>query len=49
MKASSAPWQLVTTFNEWVEGTSVEPSPEWLSESGYGVYLDILNKHYGRR
>ena len=24
MVASNAPWQLVTTFNEWGEGTAVE-------------------------
>jgi putative cell wall-binding protein len=44
MKESGAPWQLVTTFNEWVEGTSVEPSPEWGT-----TYLDILHRHYGYR
>jgi hypothetical protein len=36
-------WQLVTTFNEWGEGTSVEPAQEWASNSGYGFYLDILH------
>ncbi|MEY2478507.1 MAG: hypothetical protein QOG87_3822 [Actinomycetota bacterium] len=49
MAASSAPWKLVTTFNEWNEGTSVEPASEWASPSGYGVYLDILHKHLGSR
>ena len=48
MAGSSAPWKLVTTFNEWNEGTSVEPADEWQSPSGYGVYLDILNKYLGR-
>jgi hypothetical protein len=42
MVASRAPWQLVTTFNEWGEGTAVEPSSEWASPSGYGAYLDAL-------
>ncbi len=43
MIASGAPWQLVTTFNEWGEGTAVEPAAEWSSPSGYGAYLDVLH------
>jgi hypothetical protein len=43
MVASKAPWQLVTTFNEWSAGTSVESATEWRSNSGQGVYLDILH------
>jgi hypothetical protein len=43
MKASNAPWQLVTTFNEWGEGTSVESADEWSSTSGYGTYIDALH------
>ncbi|MCU1502148.1 MAG: hypothetical protein JWM12_1502 [Ilumatobacteraceae bacterium] len=43
MVASGAPWQLVTTFNEWGEGTAVESSEEWSSPSGYGTYLDALH------
>ena len=37
MLASGARWQLVTTFNEWGEGTGVEPTTEF----GTG-YLDAL-------
>ena len=37
MVASGEPWQLVTTFNEWGEGTSVEPASEWGMN-----YLDVL-------
>jgi hypothetical protein len=37
------PWQLVTTFNEWGEGTAVEGATEWQSSSGYGAYLDALH------
>jgi hypothetical protein len=44
MVSSHAPWQLVTTFNEWGEGTAVESAQQWASASGYGVYLDILHK-----
>jgi hypothetical protein len=47
MRASGAPWQLVTTFNEWGEGTAVEPASQWQSPSGRGWALDILRKHYG--
>jgi hypothetical protein len=43
MVASGAPWQLVTTFDEWGEGTAVEPAQEWSSTSGYGDYLDALH------
>src|SRR5207248_1316446 len=42
MVASQAPWQLVTTFNEWGEGTAVEGAQEWSSLSGRGAYLDAL-------
>ncbi len=42
MVASGEPFQLVTTFNEWGEGTAVEGGVEWGSASGYGRYLDLL-------
>jgi len=44
MVASGAPWQLVTTFNEWGEGTAVESATEWATVSGYGTYLDVLHE-----
>ena len=43
MVASGARFQLITTFNEWGEGTSVESATEWASASGYGAYLDLLH------
>jgi len=43
MVASGEPWQLVTTFNEWGEGTAVEPASEWASSTGDGAYLDVLH------
>jgi hypothetical protein len=43
MGASKAPWQLLTTFNEWGEGTSVEAAVQWQTPSGYGAYLDALH------
>lgn len=39
-------WQLITTFNEWGEGTSVESGSEWESDSGYGYYLDALHDKF---
>jgi hypothetical protein len=44
MTASNARWQLVLTFNEWPEGTSVESAREWATPSGYGAYLDALHE-----
>lgn len=44
MSASNEPWRLVTTFNEWTEGTSIESAQEWASASGYGTYLDALHR-----
>lgn len=38
MVASGTQWQLVTTFNEWGEGSSVEPATEWGSR-----WLDVLH------
>jgi hypothetical protein len=43
MIASHADFQLVTTFNEWGEGTAVEDAQEWSSPSSYGAYLDALH------
>ena len=39
---SGAQWLLTTSFNEWGEGTAVEPAAEWASASGRGAYLDAL-------
>jgi hypothetical protein len=48
MVASGARLQLVSTFNEWGEGTAVESADEWASDSGRGTYLDILRRHLVR-
>jgi Calcineurin-like phosphoesterase/Glycosyl hydrolase family 99 len=37
MVASKEPWQLITTFNEWGEGTAIEGAQEWNN-----AYLDAL-------
>ncbi|MBI3762260.1 MAG: DNRLRE domain-containing protein [Chloroflexi bacterium] len=42
MIASDATFQLITTFNEWGEGSAIEAANEWKSDSGYGAYLDAL-------
>jgi hypothetical protein len=44
MAAAPVQWKLVTTFNEWGEGTAVEPAGEWGN-----TYLDILHNHLGSR
>jgi len=43
LAASGADWQLVLSFNEWTELTSVESAAQWASASGYGTYLDALH------
>ena len=48
MVASGARFQLITSFNEWGEGTAVEPAQEWASSSGYGAYLDALHDNGSR-
>jgi len=44
MVASNEPLQLITTFNEWGEGTAVESAVQWASSSGYGSYLDVMHQ-----
>ena len=44
MVRAGDPWQLVTTFNEWGEGTSIESASEWASASGYGSFVDSLHR-----
>jgi Calx-beta domain/Glycosyl hydrolase family 99 len=43
MIASGAQWHLVTSFNEWGEGTAAESAREWSTPSGQGAYLDALH------
>ncbi|KAG7368318.1 glycosyl hydrolase family 99 protein [Nitzschia inconspicua] len=45
MVASGEQWQLIVSFNEAGEGTMIENSPQWPSNSGYGQYLDCLNTY----
>jgi hypothetical protein len=43
MNASGARLQLVGSFNQWGDGSSIESASEWASASGYGTYLDALH------
>jgi hypothetical protein len=43
MVASGSPFQLVTSFNEWGEGTAVEPASEWSDGTQAGPYLQALH------
>ncbi|MGH8859884.1 MAG: DUF7594 domain-containing protein, partial [Jatrophihabitantaceae bacterium] len=45
--ASGTQWQLLTTFNEWGEGTAVESASQWSTSSGHGAYLDAMRAAYG--
>jgi hypothetical protein len=43
MVASHEPWQIVSSFNDWIAGTAVEVGGGWESGSGFGTYLDALH------
>jgi acid phosphatase len=43
MNCAAVDLRLITTFNEWGEGTAVESAAEWSSASGQGTYLDALH------
>lgn len=42
MVESGAAFQLINSFNQWGDGSSVESAVEWASSSGFGGYLDAL-------
>ncbi len=44
MNESETKFHLITTFNEWGEGSAVESAQEWATTSGYGLYLDALHQ-----
>jgi acid phosphatase type 7 len=45
MVASGEPWQLITTFNGWGDGTAVESASEWSACANCpGVYLNFLSR-----
>lgn len=41
MTEAGESWQLITTFNEWGEGTAVESAAAW-ADGRFGTYLDVL-------
>jgi glycosyl hydrolase family 99 len=43
MVASGEPWQLVTSFDEWGEGTAVESAAEWDTDPTFGDYIGALS------
>jgi hypothetical protein len=47
--AAGDPWQLITTFNEWGEGSAVEAAREWVYYACRiactGVYINRLSDH----
>jgi hypothetical protein len=47
MKASNKQFELVTTWNEWVDGSNIESATQWASASGYGAYVDVLHNAFG--
>ena len=47
MVNSGAPLQLVTTFNEWGEGSQFEGATQYQSASGFGAYADVLHRVLG--
>ena len=38
-------WHLITSFNEAVEGTIIEATDEWDTNSGMGYFLDALHNN----
>ena len=43
MVATPSKFHLITTFNEWGEGTAIESTTEWESSSGFGLFIDALH------
>jgi hypothetical protein len=44
MVASGAQWQLIVSFNEYVEGTQIEATTDMPTCAGEGVFLTILHR-----
>lgn len=44
MVASNAPWQLITTWNEWGEGSAVENATEWAGAGIFGAYAEAMRQ-----
>lgn len=49
MVESNEDWQLITTFNEWGEGTAVESAYDWGgSQKNNGIYMEALHDIHHR-
>mmetsp|Transcript_7367 Transcript_7367/g.10749 ORF Transcript_7367/g.10749 Transcript_7367/m.10749 type:complete len:290 (-) Transcript_7367:3-872(-) len=49
MVESNEDWQLITTFNEWGEGTAVESAYDWFgAKDNYGIYMEALHEIHHR-
>lgn len=44
MSSGNSLFQLVCSFNEWGEGSSIEPATEWDDGSPYGTYMEALHR-----
>jgi hypothetical protein len=44
MDASGARWQLITTYNEWGEGTAIESASGCRGAAPSGAYCDWAGK-----
>lgn len=42
MADTNVQWKLITSLNEWGEGTAVEPATEWQTTNGMGDYLTAM-------
>ena len=42
-ESTSEQWHLVTSFNDANQGSSIEPSLDWRSDTQYGYFLDCLH------
>lgn len=45
MVASNAQFQLISSFNQWGDGSAIESATAWATSSGYGAYLDALHNN----
>jgi Calcineurin-like phosphoesterase/Glycosyl hydrolase family 99 len=44
MADADVPWKLLTSFNEWGEGTAIEPATQWQTPNGMGEYLTAAHQ-----
>jgi acid phosphatase type 7 len=44
MADAEVQWKLLTSFNEWGEGTAIEPATQWQTPNGMGEYLSAARQ-----